>query len=79
MSDYRINFGSTIGPSDTDKLYDMLDIVGEDDELIITINTAGGTPQFDTIFNVLNNNNFDIATKGGHESGKYHIIAKRKY
>jgi hypothetical protein len=37
MSDYRINFSSVIGPSDTDKLYSMLDVVGEGDELIIVM------------------------------------------
>lgn len=78
MSDYRINFGNVIGPSDTNKLFDMLDIIGEDDELIITVDTAGETPQFDTVFNVLDRNNFNVSTKGGHEGGKYHIIAKRK-
>jgi len=78
MSDYRINFGSTIGPSDTNKIYDMLGILGKDDELIITIDAAGDTPQFDTVFTVFDNNNFDVSTKGGHEGGKYHIIAKRK-
>lgn len=78
MSDYRINFGSVVGPSDTGKLYDMLGIIGEGDELIITVDTAGESPQFETIFNVLGRNNFDVSTKGGHEGGKYHIIAKRK-
>lgn len=78
MSDYRINFGSVIGPSDTNKLYDMLDIIGQNDELVITIDTAEESPQLDTIFNVLDRNNFDRYTKGGHEGGKYHIIAKRR-
>jgi hypothetical protein len=78
MSDYRINFGSVVGPSDTDKLYDMLDILSEDDELIITVDSAGESPQYDTIFRVLEENKFNVSTKGGHESGKYHIFAKRK-
>lgn len=78
MSDYRINFGNVLGPADTDKIYDMLSIIGEGDELIITVDTTGVPSEFDTVFNVLDRNNFDISTKGGHEGGKYHIIAKRK-
>lgn len=78
MSDYRINFGNVIGPSDTNKINDMLNILGEEDELIITVDTAGGSSQFDNVFTVLDRNNFNVSTKGGHESGKYHIIAKRK-
>jgi hypothetical protein len=77
MSDYRLNFGGIIGPSDTDKLYDMLDIVGPEDELTIIMD-AGDTPQGETVFKVLETNEFEFNTKGGHESGKYHIVAKRK-
>ena len=78
MSDYRISFGSVVGTSDTGKLYDMLDILGEEDELIITVDAADESPQYDTIFRVLEENEFDVSAKGGHEGGKYHIFAKRK-
>ncbi|MDF2675268.1 MAG: hypothetical protein K0R09_3540 [Clostridiales bacterium] len=78
MSDYRINFGNTVGPSDSNKLYDMLGILGGEDELIITLDAAGEPSQYDTIFKVLEENEFNVSTKGGHEGGKYHIIAKRK-
>lgn len=78
MSDYRINFNNNIGPADTDKLYDMLGILGPEDELIITVDAATESPQFDTVFTVLDKNNFSVSTKGGHEGNKYHIFAKRK-
>ena len=78
MSDYRISFGSVVGPSDTNKLYDMLDILDKEDELIITVDAAGESPQFNTIFRVLEENKFNVSTKGGHEGGQYHIFAKRK-
>jgi hypothetical protein len=78
MSDYRINFGNLIGPSDTDKLYDMLDIVGPDDELIIAVDAVHESPQYDTIFRVLEENEFDFSTKGAHVGGKYNIIARRR-
>lgn len=77
MSDYRINFGNFIGPSDTDKLYNMLGIVGEGDELHITIEAADAT-QTDTIMRVLKENGFDVATKGGHDGTHFNITAKRR-
>jgi hypothetical protein len=77
MSDYRLNFGNLIGPSDTDKLYDMLDIVGEGDELTIVMD-ANESPQTDTIFKVLETNNFDFNTKSSQQNGRYQIVAKRK-
>lgn len=77
MSDYRMNFGRVGGPNDTDKLYDMLDILGEDDQLIINIGSRD-YGQADTIVSVLDSYNFDVETKGGHHSGEYNIIARRK-
>lgn len=78
MSDYRLNFGSLIGPSDTDRFYDMIDIVGPDDHLTITMDSGDDSPQLQTIYKVLETNNFDFNTKGGHEGGKYQIVATRK-
>jgi hypothetical protein len=77
MSDYRINFGSLIGTSDTTRLNDMLGIVDSDDELIITLD-ASDADQADTIFSVLDANGFDITTKGSNDGDKYNIIARRR-
>ncbi|TDT51241.1 hypothetical protein [Fonticella tunisiensis] len=77
MSDYRINFGKIIGPSDYSKLYDMLDILDKDDELIISIDATDAT-QSGGVFRVLEGNNFEVKTKGGNDDGKYNIIARRK-
>ena len=77
MSDYRINFGSIIGASDTERLSYMLGVVDFDDELIITLEAAD-ISQADAIFSVLDNNGFDITGKGSNDGEKYNIIARRK-
>lgn len=77
MSDYKINFGNIIGPNDTDKLYDMLDIVNQGDELIITVD-ANEPDQVHFISNVLDGNNFDISKKASEKDGRFNIIAHRR-
>ncbi|KRQ86086.1 hypothetical protein ABG79_02120 [Caloramator mitchellensis] len=77
MSDYRINFGSVIGPSDTNKIYDILSILSEDDELIITMDGTD-VHQSDEITKILEMNGFDVSQKGGHDDNKYHLIARRR-
>lgn len=76
MSDYRINLENGIYPVDTEKLYNLLSILSQDDQLHITVD-GRGTDQLDSIYNVLEKNEFNITTKGGHDSGTYNIIAKR--
>jgi hypothetical protein len=77
MSDYRINFGSLIGASDTERLSYMLGVVDNDDELIITMEAAD-VDQAGNIFTVLDTNGFDIVTKGSNDGEKYNIVARRK-
>ncbi|WDC85501.1 hypothetical protein PL321_09600 [Caloramator sp. mosi_1] len=77
MSDYRINFGSIIDQLDQRKLLDVIDIIGKNDELVITIDAADAT-QTESINRVLENNGFEITVKGGHDDNKYNIIARRR-
>lgn len=77
MSDYRINFGSIIDQLDQRKLLDVIDIVGTNDELVITIDAKDAT-QTENIYRVLENNGFEITVKGGHDDNKYNIIARRR-
>lgn len=77
MSDYRINMEGGMRPVDTDKLYNLLSILSQDDELVISVD-GKGSDQLDTIYNVLDKNEFNVTTKGGHDSGSYNIIARRK-
>jgi hypothetical protein len=77
MSDYRMNFGKIGGATDNQKLYDMLNILGQDDELVISIDSENYS-QGDSVLRVLEENNFEVKAKGGHESGQYNIRAKRR-
>jgi uncharacterized protein (DUF2249 family) len=77
MSDYRIEFGSIIGPNDTDRLYQLLSVVAEGDELEITMSDDDPT-QVNAIIDTLESNEFNVSNKGGHGPDKYHIIARRK-
>lgn len=76
MSDYRMEIGSMIGPWDTDRLYDLLSVISEDDELEITLD-ANNTEQINTIVNVLKHNDFDVLNKGTGEGRKCRLIAHR--
>lgn len=77
MSDYRINFGSIIDQLDQRRLTDVLNIVGDDDELIITIE-AEDAAQTENIYRLLENNGFEITVKGGNDDNKYNIVARRR-
>lgn len=78
MSDYRLEFGSVAGPNDTDRLYHLLSIVSEEDELEITID-SDDTEQINSIVDVLQGNEFDVSVKGNHDGDKCHLIAHRKH
>ncbi|SKA96158.1 hypothetical protein SAMN05443428_12030 [Caloramator quimbayensis] len=77
MSDYRINFGSAIGPADMNKLYGMLSILGGNDELNIILESADAH-QTESILKMLDEHDFDAATKGSSDGLHYNIIARRK-
>lgn len=76
MSDYRLEFGSMLEPSDTDRLYDLLSIVSEGDKLEITMDSSDSS-QIDTIVDVLQGNDFSIINTSVDGGKKYRIVAKR--
>jgi uncharacterized protein (UPF0262 family) len=77
MSDYRLDFDSYVGPKDTDRLYYLLSIVSEGDELEITVDDAN-SEQAGTIIDVLESNEFEVSEKGIGGDGKHHLVAHRK-
>lgn len=78
MSDYRLEFSPVVGPNDTDRLYYLLSIVQEGDELEITMDN-NDNDEFNSIIDVLESNEFNVQVKGDHDGGKYQIIAQRKH
>jgi hypothetical protein len=77
MSDYRLDFDSYVGPKDTDRLYYLLSIVSEGDELEITMDDSN-SEQAGTIVDVLESNEFEVSPKEGNSDGRYHMIAHRR-
>lgn len=77
MSDYRIEFGSFVGPNDTDRLYQLLSVVSEGDELQITVD-QNDPEHINSIIDVLKANEFEVTARGSHDGDKYQIIACRK-
>ncbi|QZY54668.1 hypothetical protein [Crassaminicella profunda] len=77
MTDHYVNYDKELGMNANTQLIDVLKEVGEEDELIITMDANDAT-QADYLFDILRNNGFDVLPKGGHDDDKYHIIAHRK-
>lgn len=75
-SDYRLDFGSVVSPGDTERLYSLLSIVSEDDELAITVG-CDDPEQINTIVDVLKDNDFKVSTSGGNDGRECHITAHR--
>lgn len=76
MSDYRLEFGPFMGPGDTDRLYDLLSIVSEDDELEITMD-SDDPEQINSIVDVLEDNDFEVLSKGVDGGRKCCLVAHR--
>lgn len=77
MSDYRLEFNSVVGPNDTDRLYQLLSIVSEGDELDITMDN-NDKEHVESIIDILKSNEFEVQAKAGHEGDRYHLIAHRR-
>lgn len=76
MSDYRLEFDSMVSPGDTGRLYDLLSIVSEGDELEIRIDNDN-PEQINSIVYVLENNSFSVLKKGDDNGRTCRLIAYR--
>jgi hypothetical protein len=76
MSDYRLEFDSMVSPGDTGRLYDLLSIVSEGDELEIRMDNDN-PEQINSIVYVLENNSFNVLKKGDDDGHTCHLIAYR--
>lgn len=52
--------------------------MNEDDELMLTVNSQE-SDKVANIFSVLERNDFECSTKGGHSGRDYFIIARKKH
>ena len=77
MTEHYLRFEQELGMHTNAKLEDILQDLGEEDELIITMD-SDEVEGSDHIYDVLRNNGFEVLPKGGHDQSQYHIIAQRK-
>ncbi|MFZ5966838.1 MAG: hypothetical protein ACOYVK_06655 [Bacillota bacterium] len=77
MTEYFINCENQLHVSDNVKLLDIIKEVGNDDQLIITMD-GNDAAQSDYITDFLRKNGFDVMPKGGHDDNSYHLIAYKK-
>lgn len=76
MSEYRLEISGSVQLSDYSSIYDYMKLVDEDDKLTVTMD-AENADNFELLIRVLQDNNFIVATKGGHDDGRYYISAVR--
>lgn len=75
MSDYRIEFDSITGSGDTGRLYDLLSIISEDDELEIIMDKKD-TDQARAVMSVLIENDFHVTSR--NNESQLHLVAQRR-
>lgn len=76
MSEYHLDILDNISLGDYSKLDDYMAIVGVNDKFVISLN-KDSVKNANLIYNMLENNNFIINSKGGNEYGKLFITASR--
>ncbi|QGU96547.1 hypothetical protein GOM49_16825 [Clostridium bovifaecis] len=76
MSEYHLDIIGRINLGDYSKIHDYMGIVDIDDKFTITFNN-NSIESSDIIYNMLENNNFNVYSKGGNKDGKLYITASR--
>lgn len=77
MADITISVGEYISFDDVKRIIESAKKLDAEDELIVSLNSVDAY-KADSIFTVLEKNNFDLSTKGGHDGKNYYIIARKK-
>ncbi|GLC29928.1 hypothetical protein [Clostridium omnivorum] len=77
MSEYRLDITGMIGLSDYSNIHDYMGVIGSEDQLVITIG-PGDVDNAQIVTDMLQRNNFEISTKGGHDDGRFYISAYRR-
>ena len=72
-----LNIGDFVTMNDVRRVVDAAKKIDSDEELIVTMKSQESY-KADNIFTVLERNNFDCSSKGGHDGKDYYIIVRRK-
>ncbi len=77
MIDRMISVGSFVTLNDVRRIVDTVKQMGTDEQLVVSMNSQDSY-KAQNIFSVLEKNNFEWSTKGGHDGRDYYIIAKKR-
>jgi len=76
MSEYRLDVTGNLQLSDYSNIHDYMGVVGESDKFTIVVDD--NSDNADILCSMLDNNNFNIISKGGYDNGKLYISAYRR-
>lgn len=77
MVERMISVGSYVTLNDVRRIVDTVRQMGTEEQLVVSMNSQDSY-QAQNIFSVLEKNNFEWSTKGGHDGRDYYIIAKKR-
>jgi hypothetical protein len=76
MSDYRLEITGRVDLSDYSNINDYIELVDKNDQVTISMDSID-SENVDLICKMLEEKRFNIASKGGHNDGRFYISAKR--
>jgi hypothetical protein len=77
MIERMISVGSFATLNDVRRIVDTVKHMGDDEQLVVSMSNQDSY-KAQNIFSVLERNNFEWSTKGGHDGRDYYIIAKKR-
>ncbi|HYE08671.1 MAG TPA: hypothetical protein VEF53_00675 [Patescibacteria group bacterium] len=77
MIERMISVGSYVTLNDVRRIVDTVKQMDENEQLVVSMNSQDSY-HVENIFSVLERNDFEWSTKGGHDGREYYIIAKKK-
>lgn len=77
MIERMISVGNYVTLNDVRRIVDTVRKMNEDEQLVVSMNSQDSDKALN-IFSVLEKNNFEWSTKGGHDGRDYYIIAKKR-
>lgn len=77
MVERMISVGSYVTLNDVRRIVDTVKNMDVKDQLVVSMNNQDSY-NAQNIFSVLEKNNFEWSTKGGHDGRDYYIIAKKR-
>ena len=77
MIERMISVGSYVTLNDVRRIVDTVKHMDDNEQLVVSMNSQDSY-KVQNIFSVLEKNNFEWSTKGGHDGREYYIIAKKR-